>query len=205
MNTLKVMIAGAALAALAGCGQSADDAALEDAAAEPTPSPEEPVSILRPDVEQPEEEPATPLEPLNTVIGFPDGDAELDADAVAELEGVLKSEQLATGVGVTLRGHSDSGGGDASNLRASRVRAEAVQDWLVEQGVDESRIVIIAFGEQNPVQPNALPDGTPNEAGRAANRRVEVLIVPPKGTLAAKPAPETPEESQLDPSPETGD
>ncbi|MEM6476699.1 MAG: OmpA family protein [Pseudomonadota bacterium] len=201
MNTLKVIIAGAAMAALAGCGQSADDAAPDEAAADPTPSPEEPVSILRPDVEQPEEEAATLLEPLNTVIGFPDSEAELDADAVAALEAVLESEQLATGAGVTLRGHSDTGGSDASNLRASQMRAEAVRDWLIDQGVAEDRIVIIAFGEQNPVQPNALPDGTPNEAGRAANRRVEVLIVPPKGTLAAKPAPETPEE----PSPETGD
>ena len=42
--------------------------------------------------------------------------------------------------------------------------------------VEEERIEIVAFGEQNPVEPNALPDGSPNEEGRAANRRVEVTI-----------------------------
>lgn len=184
MKTLKFIIAGAAFAALAGCGQSGESADAGQSA-DPVPSPEEPVSILRADVESPEEEPAVLLDPINTVIGFPDGGAELDADMVATLESVMGTEQLASGAGITLRGHSDSGGSDDANVRASRQRAEAVRDWMVDQGVDEGRITIIAFGEQNPVQPNALPDGTPNESGRAANRRVEVLIVPPKGTLEA--------------------
>ena len=37
------------------------------------------------------------------------------------------------------------------------------------------------MGEQNPIAPNALPDGSPNEAGRASNRRVEIDISPPEG------------------------
>lgn len=51
-----------------------------------------------------------------------------------------------------------------------------MRDFLVENGVEEERIEIVAFGEQNPVEPNALSDGSPNEEGRAANRRVEVTI-----------------------------
>lgn len=170
---ITMALAGAAL--LAGC--SAPESEADKRMAEPTASPDEPVSILRPDVEQPEpeQEPVQP-ETLMTVIGFPEGGAELDSSAIAALRGVLKSEQMKTGGPIVLRGHSDAGGNDAVNQRASQERAEAVRDWLTDQGVDEKRISIIAFGEQNPVKPNALPDGEPNEAGRAANRRVEIEI-----------------------------
>jgi OOP family OmpA-OmpF porin len=64
-------------------------------------------------------------------------------------------------------------------LRAGLERAEAVRDWLIEMGVAEDRSEVLTFGEQNPIEPNALPDGTPNEEGRAANRRVEILITAP--------------------------
>ena len=69
---------------------------------------------------------------------------------------------MAEGGEIILRGHSDSGGSDDGNLRASQARAEAVRDWLVDNGIDSERITVIAFGEQNPAAPNALPDGSPN-------------------------------------------
>lgn len=69
-------------------------------------------------------------------------------------------------------------GSDETNMRASRLRAEAIKAWLVEHGVDNERIAIIPFGEQNPVAPNAQPDGRPNEAGRARNRRVDISTAP---------------------------
>lgn len=140
-----------------------------------TPNPEQPVSIIRPDVEPPEPEP-TPLQPLALTIAFPEGGDEFDQRAKAKLEKLLGSQQVAKGGQITLRGHSDAGGADAANLRVSRVRAERVRDWLVEKGIDPSRITVIAFGEQNPREPNAMPDGSPNEAGRSANRRVEVEV-----------------------------
>ena len=88
----------------------------------------------------------------------------------------MASPQVEQGGPIILRGHSDSGGNDEGNMRASRARAEAVRDWLVDSGVDEARISLIAFGEQNPVAPNARPDGSPDPVGRAANRRVEIEV-----------------------------
>ncbi|MCB2085578.1 MAG: OmpA family protein [Sphingomonadaceae bacterium] len=93
-----------------------------------------------------------------------------------KLAAMLASDQGKAGGRIVIRGHSDAGGSDQVNLRVSLERAEAVRDYLVGQGADEKRIRVIAFGSQNPVEPNALPDGSPNEAGRAANRRVEVTI-----------------------------
>lgn len=178
MKPQSIIAACAALGLLAACDSrpANDVTATEDTTA--PPSPDEPVSILRPDVEQPDL-PPPPLEPLNAVIGFPDGGTELDADAVAALETVLASEQLGTGAPIVLRAHSDAGGSDQANADASEERGLAVAGWLIDKGVAEERIDVIVFGEQNPIEPNALPDGSPNEAGRAANRRVEILIVPP--------------------------
>ena len=92
---------------------------------------------------------------------------------------MLKSDQLAEGWPIVLRGHTDSEGDDRGNLFASRKRAEAVAGWLVENGIDEDRIEVIALGEQRPIAPNAHLDGTPDERGRARNRRVDMWIGPP--------------------------
>lgn len=159
--------------ALAACGGGES---------EPAPQPsstDEPRSIFR---EEPTAEAlgaalAPKLPPLETTVSFADGTAELTEAARAELATVLGSEQLKAGGTVTLGGHSDAGGSDEANRRASLGRAEAVRDFLIANGVAPQRITVIAFGEQNPVKPNALPDGTPDEAGRAANRRVEITVV----------------------------
>lgn len=156
------------------------------------PGSEQPVSILRPEVEQPTIDQSV-LEPLRVVIGFPEGGSQLDADAMGMLEQVLGSEQLALGGPVRIEGHSDAGGSDTVNLDASQARALAVAAWLIAQGVDDDRIDVIVFGEQNPVQPNALPDGSANEPGRALNRRVEVYVP----TVAAA---EDPSEDSVEPS-----
>lgn len=132
-------------------------------------------SIFRPEFQV---EPIEALEDkgeLSTQILFPEG-TELTEAARAELATVMASPQMKAGNAIVLRGHSDSGGTDEVNQRISRERAEAVRDWLVENGVDAERIGVIAFGEQNPAAPNAMPDGTPDEEGRAANRRVEIEI-----------------------------
>lgn len=159
-------LAGLALA-LAGCDR-------EEAPVEPAPAASgEPKSIFRPEFRpEPVEE---VLEPLEETIFFPEG-AGLDEAARETLGDMLGSPQFESGGAIVLRGHSDAGGSDEVNLRISRERAEAVRDWLVEYGVDEERIAVIAFGEQNPAEPNALPDGTPDEEGRAANRRVDITV-----------------------------
>ncbi|WP_338303527.1 OmpA family protein [Erythrobacter sp. Dej080120_24] len=172
----------ALIAALGACAQTdeppEDTAPTVNVEAEPTPEASETISILRTDIEQPDE-PEPELEPLELTIGFPAGRTALDTAAVAQVQAALASEQIALGGPIILRGHSDAGGNDAANLRASRARAETVRDWLVENGIAADRIEIIAFGEQNPVEPNALPDGSPNAEGRAANRRVEIEIALP--------------------------
>lgn len=139
---------------------------------------------MRPDAEI--DRAADTLAPLELRVGFDDGGAELGEAAQEALSAILAAPQMQTEGPIILRGHSDSEGSDAANLRASRARAETVRDWLVEKGIAPARIRIIAMGEQNPAKPNALPDGSPNEAGRAFNRRVDVTVGKTKGEQADK-------------------
>ncbi|GGD66678.1 OmpA family protein [Croceicoccus mobilis] len=198
-------IAGLALA-LAACDQNGTTPAEpeDDPAAQVMPEEEEveapPVnSILRDDMpERPIEKP--PLMPLEVTISYPDGGSELDEAAKEAIANLTASEQFAGDGAIVLRGHTDSEGNDEANIRASRKRAEAVAEMLEEAGASSDRIKIIPMGEQNPIEPNALPDGTPNEEGRAANRRVEITVEPPSDDTgeSAPPAAAPEETAQAD-------
>lgn len=202
----------AVLGLLAGCDRAERSAASRPAPSSPTPAKSAQASIIRPEIAAPATTPP-PLEPLDLTITFPDGGAEIGPEQVARLRQFLTSPQIGQGGPITLGGHSDSSGTDAANLVASRKRGEAVQAWLVEHGIAEERISLITFGEQNPVRPNALPDGTPNKRGRAANRRVEihVPVAPPPSaeprepTLAEEIVENSEESAAATPAPENSD
>ena len=134
-------------------------------------------SIIRDDVRNEVDEPEEVVAaPARLTVGFPEGGAELSPAAMLSLEEFVSDEMVAGDAVFHLWGHSDSRGGEAPNRRAAQQRAEAVADWLVERGIDTERLVIISLGSDNPVQPNANLDGSDNEEGQAANRRVEILV-----------------------------
>jgi len=171
--------AAISLLALSGCNSAEPEAVA-------TPEPSAPVSIFRPEAEVVPVE--APLTPLDVSVSFAGGGDALTEAAKGQLAEILGSPQMELGTGIILRGHTDSSGFDEANLRASKRRAEAVQNYLIENGIAENRIKIIALGEMRPVAPNAKLDGTPDEEGRAANRRVDVTIAVP-GAPATAPTP----------------
>ncbi len=73
---------------------------------------------------------------------------------------------------VDVLGHTDSTGSDAHNQTLSERRARSVANYLSSNGVNSARIATRGYGETNPIADNAT------EAGRAANRRVEIKVVP---------------------------
>jgi outer membrane protein OmpA-like peptidoglycan-associated protein len=74
---------------------------------------------------------------------------------------------------VEIQGHTDSQGSASANLSLSQRRAEAVRNYLVNvHGVPPWRLVAQGYGESSPVASNDT------EAGRAANRRVEMVVLP---------------------------
>jgi outer membrane protein OmpA-like peptidoglycan-associated protein len=71
---------------------------------------------------------------------------------------------------ISIIGHADNIGSAQSNLQLSSDRAEAVLQFFVDLGVDESRLDANGSGETNPKASNN------NETGRAVNRRTEFRI-----------------------------
>ncbi|TGE19368.1 OmpA family protein [Hymenobacter elongatus] len=71
---------------------------------------------------------------------------------------------------VIVEGHTDTSGNDAVNDPLSQRRAQAVANSAQAQGVDASRFTVTGYGSRQPVADNST------EAGRIANRRVEVAI-----------------------------
>lgn len=67
---------------------------------------------------------------------------------------------------VEIQGHTCDIGGRAYNLKLSQARAETVKNFLVQQGIEESRLSPQGYGMDMPVASNATEDG------RAQNRRV---------------------------------
>jgi OOP family OmpA-OmpF porin len=77
--------------------------------------------------------------------------------------------QRATFINVV--GHTDDKWDDDYNMELSKNRAATVREFLVSQGVDASKTVITGRGESMPIASNTT------KAGRAQNRRVEILIL----------------------------
>ncbi len=73
---------------------------------------------------------------------------------------------------IDVYGHTDATGSDAYNQGLSERRATAVADYLAGRGVQAARIGTRGYGKTQPIASNDT------DAGRAANRRVEIKIVP---------------------------
>ena len=110
--------------------------------------------------------------PSNSSVNFAVNSAELQSGSFGplnEIAGVLQ-EYPSTSIDVV--GHASSDGPDDYNMRLSEQRANTVANYLVSQGVRTVRISAYGRGETQPIASNDT------EAGRAANRRVEVLLTP---------------------------
>lgn len=129
--------------------------------------------------------------------GFEDTDGcpdEMPAE-IAQFEGVLEGIYFASGkskirpksrrelnkvadvlnkyefVKVEISGHTDNVGNHDNNVELSQARAEAVKAYLVDKGIDGSRISTRGAGPDEPVADND------SKAGRSKNRRIEFKVV----------------------------
>ena len=74
---------------------------------------------------------------------------------------------------LTIEGHTDSHGGDALNQKLSQERAESVHQYMINaMRIPTYRLIATGYGETRPVSSNET------EAGRARNRRIDIVIRP---------------------------
>ncbi|QCK13752.1 OmpA family protein [Mangrovivirga cuniculi] len=88
-----------------------------------------------------------------------------------ELDRLVKFMNDNDDVKVQVSGHTDSVGSEQYNMGLSRRRAQAVVDYLTDNGISKDRIVVEAYGESRPIEDNSTSEG------RAKNRRVEFEII----------------------------
>jgi outer membrane protein OmpA-like peptidoglycan-associated protein len=106
-------------------------------------------------------------------VQFATGTASLSASAresLARFAGVVASYP---NLKYVVEGHTDSVGREENNRQLSLRRALAVRDYLIGQGIPASATDVAGLGSSAPVADNATA------AGRAANRRVEIVVSGP--------------------------
>lgn len=93
------------------------------------------------------------------------------ADSQVALNEILKIMLKYPNQNYVIEGHADSRMSYKYNQKLSELRANAVKDWLINHGVDSSKLTAIGYGERKPIATNMYM------AGRALNRRVEVKML----------------------------
>lgn len=117
------------------------------------------------------------------VVTLPDvlfefGSEQLKGEALRRIADVAAAvNQRARGRRVAVEGHTDSIGAALYNQGLSERRARSVADALVEEGVSRSLVSTRGYGSMFPIEPNTNEDGSDSPAGRARNRRVEIVIL----------------------------
>lgn len=107
---------------------------------------------------------------LGENVLFDEAKATIRPDAEANLKQVVSSiDKRYNGGVIRIYGYTDAQGGPDYNKDLAQQRADAVQTWLIANGIDGSRISVNGIGESKPVATNET------EAGRQQNRRVEIV------------------------------
>jgi outer membrane protein OmpA-like peptidoglycan-associated protein len=107
---------------------------------------------------------------LNNIF-FDFNKATLRNESVAELERVHKLLTETPTLKIEISGHTDNVGSSAYNQKLSENRAKAVVDFLLQKGIDASRLQFMGYGMTQPVASNDT------EQGRQQNRRTEFKVV----------------------------
>jgi outer membrane protein OmpA-like peptidoglycan-associated protein len=99
--------------------------------------------------------------------------ADLKPEATRQLEVVVQALREQPTLQTHITGHTDGIGSDAYNMKLSQRRAESVANYLVKSGASRQNIKTDWRGKREPIAPNDT------DAGRAQNRRVEIVLSPP--------------------------
>ena len=104
-------------------------------------------------------------------FSFETGEFILKPEADSILANVIRILNYNPGLKCRIEGHTDNVGSSKDNQVLAQNRAEAVAKALKVQGLPESVMVLVqSFGLSKPIAPNT------SEAGRAQNRRVDVVM-----------------------------
>ncbi len=104
-------------------------------------------------------------------IYFETSSDKLKSESYPELERVVKLLKNNPSIRLEISGHTDNVGSYLVNKRLSEARAKSVVNYLVEKGIDRSKLEYKGYSFTEPIAPNDTP------AGRQKNRRVEFEVL----------------------------
>lgn len=103
-------------------------------------------------------------------VAFTTNSDQLSGDSSIILDSVAESLSANTNVEVVIAGYTDNTGDPDYNRALSQKRAKAVREYLISQGISETRMTAKGYGIESPIADNATSDG------RRKNRRVELHV-----------------------------
>jgi len=104
-------------------------------------------------------------------VNFASGSARLTQNSRTMLDRVVRTLSEEKDIEVEIRGYTDNTGSYQGNMKISKLRAEAVKAYLVNNGIESSRVKTQGFGPENPIADNKT------RSGRAKNRRIEFFRI----------------------------
>jgi len=104
-------------------------------------------------------------------VKFETGSAQLTSTSKYELDFLVEAMKKYPEMRIELAGHTDNTGDSEANMALSENRARAVYNYLVNQGINESRLSAAGYGDTRPLEDNTT------EEGREVNRRTEFRIL----------------------------
>ena len=102
-------------------------------------------------------------------VNFESGKSTITQDSYISLMKVVDIMETFPESTFEIVGHTDNVGNKDKNMTLSADRASAVKNFLVEKGINESRMTTKGLGDTKPVASNKTPEG------RAQNRRIEFI------------------------------
>jgi len=97
--------------------------------------------------------------------------AAIDAQEMAKLDSLISRIEKAGLLHIEVEGHTDSNGAARYNKILSLARAESVKDYLIRHGISQTKVSIMGYGEDRPIEENDT------ETHRAINRRATLTSV----------------------------
>ena len=106
-----------------------------------------------------------------TGVLFKAGSAELVPSSLKTLNAAIAGLKRNLKALIEVEGHTSSEGGEELNQQLSEDRANSVRDYMIENGIEPERLTAVGYGPSRPKGDNST------EAGRRANRRIELRIL----------------------------
>ena len=100
----------------------------------------------------------------------------LRPESITELNNISQVLTANTGLNISIEGHCDSRNTDEYNMVLGQNRADAAKNYLVKQGIADSRLTTVSYGERRPAAPNDSPENM------QLNRRDEFKAVRTEGS-----------------------